>query len=344
MVRSGNGDNAEQRQRMKEMEAKLKEENKMRDREKRDLEEREKLKEEEKQRVIEESQRLKEEERQKVLQEAARKAMELKESETHVTESDDLEDDSVNSLLANLSDAGKVTKVDSSPVDPEAEAADRNLMTAVKHKSWLETRAMEALISGGINIVVPQEVQDLETIFGPGAAQHQLAIEYQGNVNEETGNLDHSQTESDGMEDSDNSDSDTSEGRKTSTPTRGKKRHKKPGLDSSGSLSPVSFDGDTDQLESRDKKLKFDGGVEGVVGKNSQGVVELQQQEVRGEQPGEQQLGDQKHGEQEPGDQSQGDTSVAGKEDRMDSEVTVGEVLSGAPPESSCPGGSGGGV
>jgi hypothetical protein len=249
---------------MKEMEAKLKEENKMRDREKRDLEEREKLKEEEKQRVIEESQRLKEEERQKVLEEAARKAMELKESETHVTESDDLEDDSVNSLLANLSDAGKVTKVDSSPVDPEAEAADRNLMTAVMHKSWLETRAMEALISRGINIVVPQEVQDLETIFGPGAAQHQLAIEYQGNVNEETGNLDHSQTESDGMEDSDNSDSDTSEGRKTSTPTRGKKRHKKPGLDSSGSLSPVTFDGDTDQLESRDKKLKFDGGVEGL--------------------------------------------------------------------------------
>ena len=133
-------------------------------------------------------------------------------------------------------------------------------------------------------------------------------------------------------------------GRKTSTPTRGEKRHKKPGLDSSGSLSPVTFDCDTDQLESRDKKLKFDVGVEGVVGKNNQGVVELQQQGVRGQQPGEHQLGDQKHREQEPGDQSQGDTSVAGQENRMDSEVIVGEVLSGAPPESSCPGGSGGGV
>ena len=80
------------------------------------------------------------------------------------------------------------------------------------------------------------------------------------------------------------------------------------------------------------------------MGKNNQGVAELQQQEVRGQQPGEHQLGDQKHGEQEPGDQSQGDTSVAGQENRMDSEVIVGEVLSGAPLESSCPGGSGGGV
>jgi hypothetical protein len=57
------------------------------------------------------------------------------------------------------------------------------------------------------------------------------------------------------------------------------------------------------------------------VGKNNHGVVELQQQEVRGQQHGEQQLVDQKHGEQE-----QGDISVAEKENRMNSEVTVGEV------------------
>ena len=189
VVRSGNVDNAEQSQRIKEMEAKLKEENKLRDREKRELEERERLKEEEKQKVIEEKQRLEKEERQKVLKEAAKKAEELKESKKDVSD-DDLEDDSMNTLLANVGEAGKETKVDSSPVDPEAEAADRNLITAVKHKSWLEARALDSLISRGINIVVPQEVQDLETIFGLGAAQHQLAIEYQGIVNQETGNLD----------------------------------------------------------------------------------------------------------------------------------------------------------
>ena len=40
VVRSGNGDSFEQKQRIKEMEAKLKEDNKIRDREKGDLEER----------------------------------------------------------------------------------------------------------------------------------------------------------------------------------------------------------------------------------------------------------------------------------------------------------------
>ena len=103
--------------------------------------------------------------RQKGIEEAARKAKPMKESELDVITNDyNFEDDDiVNSLLANLSDSGQVAKVDSSPVDPEAEATDRTLITAVKHKSWLEARAMEALISRGIHLVVPQDVQDLET-------------------------------------------------------------------------------------------------------------------------------------------------------------------------------------
>ena len=63
------------------------------------------------------------------------------------------------------------------------------------------------------------------------------------------------------MEDDDNSDSDISEGRKTSTPTRGEKMQKQAELDSSGSLSPVSKgNGEKFQHELRDKKLRFDGG------------------------------------------------------------------------------------
>ena len=84
------------------------------------------------------------------------------------------------------------------------------------------------------------------------------------------------------------------------------------------------------------------------MGKKSQGVVELQQHEVRGQQPVDQQhaLGDIKQGGLDPGegDKESGEACVAEQEDRRSSEVTVGEVLSGAPPESSSSGGSGGGV
>ena len=90
---------------------------------------------------------------------------------------------------------------------------------------------------------------------------------------------------SEGMED-DNSDSDISqgEGMKTSTPTRGKK-HKKPGLDSSGSLSPVSSSEGGDQHESRDKKLRIDAGDKvssagGLLGRENQWNLGLKQQEL----------------------------------------------------------------
>ena len=55
VVRTGNGDNPEQTQRVNDMEAKLKEENKRRDREQKEWEEREKLKQKEKTSVIEEA-------------------------------------------------------------------------------------------------------------------------------------------------------------------------------------------------------------------------------------------------------------------------------------------------
>ena len=70
----------------------------------------------------------------------------------------------------------------SSSAIPEAEAAaERALLTSLKHNVWKESRFLEKFSSlEGITIEVPEELRDLETIFGPGAAQHQMAIEYSG--------------------------------------------------------------------------------------------------------------------------------------------------------------------
>ena len=350
VVRSGQGENTEQSQRIKDMEAKLKEENKLRDKEKKDHEERERLKEVERERVIEE---------------AAENARQLKESKSDVNGSNDtdFEDDGVNTLLANIVDPEPVAKGDCSSVDPEAEAADKTLLTAIKHKSWLESRAVGNLIAGGLNLVVPQDVQELERIFGPGAAQHQLAIEYQGKGEEQPGGSNDSLSdESEGMDmdDDDNSeisDSDQSQVRKTSTPNRrkrGKKRIKEPGLDSSGSLSPV-VGGGADPQESKDKKLRFDGGEklpgEGVLGMKPQGVHGVQQHELSDQQhgahqPGAHQLGEHQLGEQKQGDfllEEQHQTNYCDAGHENSPEVTVGEVLPATLPGSTEPGGGGDG-
>ena len=216
----------------------------------------------------------------------------------------------------------------------------------------------------------------MSSITGPGAAQHQLAIEYQGKKGEEQpGASDDSISEStegmefDNDENSEISDNDQSQVRKTSTPKRrkrGKKRFKEPGLDSSGSLSPVGGGG-TDQKESKDKKLKYDGdgklsgkGISvnkwtGVkqqqelgnqqLGAHQQGTKQLGAQQLGVQQPGVQQLGEGQLGEQNQADlleEQQQANCETGLENS--SEVTVGEVLPAAPPGSTEPGGGGGGV
>ena len=112
---------------------------------------------------------MKEKERGKV--EDAEICGQQKESGTSIGGSSDtdFEDDGVNSLLANIVDRVEPNpEGKSSPVDPESEAADKTSMTAIKHKSWLEARAMEKMIAKGVTIVVPQEDRELERIFGEG--------------------------------------------------------------------------------------------------------------------------------------------------------------------------------
>ena len=384
------------------MEAKLKEENKLRDKERKDQEERERLKEEEKKRVIEEAaenarqlekknleerERLKEEEeRKRLIDEKTENDKQESKPEGNGSNDTDFEDDAVNSLLANIVDPAPQVRSDCSPVDPEAEAADRTLMTAIKHKSWLEARAVKNLIDRGLEIDVPQEVQDLERIFGPGAAQYQLAIEYQGEGEEQPVVSDDSlsdSTEKMDLNDDENSeisDSDQSQVRKTSTPKRRKRgRHKEPGLDSSGSMSPVEG-GAADPKESKDKKLRYDEGEklseEGIKGSGPIGIqqqVELGDQQHGVHQPEELQLGapqhgpqqqgelqygpqkleegehrEQLHGEQQCGEQQLGDHLLEEQQQANcdaeledSSEVTVGEVLL-ASPGSTEPGGGGG--
>ena len=112
--------------------------------------------------------------------------------------------------------------------------------------------------------------------------------------------------------------------------------------------------GGADPQESKDKKLRFDGGEklpgEGVLGK-PQGVHGVQQHELGdqqhgADQPWVHQLGEQQLGEQEQGDflleEQQQTNCDAGHENS--SEVTVGEVLPAALPGSTEPGGGGGGV
>ena len=106
------------------------------------------------------------------------------------------------------------------------------------------------------------ETQELERIFGPGAAQQQLALEYQtgdkndvedvGNESDQDRNTSTSSEETEGEVIDEVSMSDAS-----STPTReprGKKRFNKTGLDSSSSLSQVR----REAVQSGNKKFRFE--------------------------------------------------------------------------------------
>ena len=109
----------------------MKEYNKRKDREKRELEDRKRFEEEE----IEKQKQLAETERRKVFEDAASKARLLitgKIVRDSAVSEDCFDDVSDDSLLAHV--AGKAA-------DPEAKAGYRALVTAMKHKSWLEARS-----------------------------------------------------------------------------------------------------------------------------------------------------------------------------------------------------------
>ena len=343
VVRSGQGDGDVQRQKIVDMEAKLKEENKKRDREKKELEDQKKLEDEEVERkrllVIAERQevldRVKDNARQvtndnknwnddiddqendalllkvagqenrqsgvqKALADAdqenvsllsvsvskAQTQVEVAERKIVSEEDEKLDADSEHCFIDESDDSllSKVADVDGQSSNSEALAGDRALMTAVKHRSWLESRSERNMMEAEVNLSLSlTETQELERVFGSGAAQHQLAIcqisdsylpdEMSGDKKVEEGNVDagnssagdesdqdsRESTSNEVTEDKNNDDETMSEASgdesdpemKTSTPTRGRKRLKMAGGDSTSSLSPV-------RDFSSDKKFKFD--------------------------------------------------------------------------------------
>ena len=104
VVRSGQGESVEQTQRIKDMEAKLKEENKRKDKERKEYEERE---------------RFKQVEREKVIEDAALKARELSKDTIASTENDDdMTDDSFEESFGNM--PGVSNKIVMSTSDPKS--------------------------------------------------------------------------------------------------------------------------------------------------------------------------------------------------------------------------------
>ena len=283
VVRSGQGDDSEQRQRTKDFEAKLKADNKRRDSEQKEIEERLRVEKEEAGR----QKRVVEEERKKVIDDVERKARELNAGKVDADRdsancfNDVSAGDDDDSLLVRAAGVIGVTGVESSDslseaADPEAEARDRALLTAIKHKSWLEARSVRDMMGSGVHLNLSlNKAQELERIFGPGAAQQQLALEYQaGNKNdgedvdnesdqERNTTVSIEDTGGEVVDDENMSDESVVEDMKTSTPTReprGKKRLNKSGFNSSISLSPVrNISDESAQLGSAEsKKLRFD--------------------------------------------------------------------------------------
>ena len=113
-----------------------------------------------------------------MIDDIAKKARELNAGNVDANSEDCFGDLSDGSLLSKVADmAGQSVESD----DPEAEARDRALLTAIKHKSWLESRSVRNVVESGVHLnLTTDEAQELERIFGPGAAEHQLAIQHQG--------------------------------------------------------------------------------------------------------------------------------------------------------------------
>ena len=271
VVRSGQDDSEEQKNRVREMERKLREDNQRKDKERRDLEE-QKMKEDE------EAERLRQKnvvERQRVFEELTAKAKQARDEEEarqvkilrKVVTVDTLQEGEGGDLLSmeDCSDAelllaagigGQevgVVHVSHEP-DPVFAAGQRARMTVKQHVAWLEQRRVTGLVGELVNFSVHPE---LERIFGPGATR--LAIDFQASapveypVSVETESMEGGKLDcNEDLERSDSGDigdqANKQEKFQASTPKpqrpRGKKRFRRGGRDSSE--SNVSGDSGSD--------------------------------------------------------------------------------------------------
>ena len=171
VVRSGNGESGAHAARVKEMERKVREENLRKDvlqREQEDALQRRKDEEElQKQNDILV--------RQKAFEEAASKAKLLKEQEGIVVDSNSCSDDDFLRVVENLDQSPSSSSVVDKTSGPVLRFNDSSLLTAIKHKSWLESKLSSRLQEPVLNLTLDQE---MGLGFSGGATR--LAIEYQG--------------------------------------------------------------------------------------------------------------------------------------------------------------------
>ena len=256
VVRSGQGDSEQSREKVREMEMKIKEDNKRRDKERKEVEENERFEKEE----VERKKNLYKAEKQFAVQKAM---IDAQEATVHVNYlSEEVEGDGDDALFSNvvgiIEDEVKsksCSKYQEIVTSAESNAREKALQTAIKHKTWLEQRSTEKLTTS-MNI-------ELERIFGPGAGQ--LAIEFQVSNHEDDNEASEHNEDADGNEPSDTSgdELDPSLGRMSSTPTRqaarrGRKRMTRNSDDSTASLSPVREPlSDSEEGKNKDKKFKL---------------------------------------------------------------------------------------
>ena len=248
VVRSGSGETEVQKARREEIENKIKEDNRRRDREKRFMEEKKKAEEEEA-----EYQRMQaEQDRRKAIEDVEKKAKQLRElerekqkKETEITNdtdqnSDAFEDDQFLDEVA-LATPAHIEVPGDEQLHLDLAAGSRAMQVAVQHNSWLRNRAGGLPRTETLNITVDRS---LETVFGPGATL--LAIEYEGNHPNPGEGLAESETEfsSDscsggnlGTGRSDNFVSSTP--KKTKSGRIRKRKRGKGGLGEVGGVSPI---------------------------------------------------------------------------------------------------------
>ena len=231
VVRSGQVDDNEQRQKTQDFESKLKADNKKRDREQKELEERIRVEKEEAGR----QKQVADAERKKVIDDVASKARELMAGKVDADRENSFDDaidvdsagDDDDSLVVRAAGVIGVTEVGSG--DSVSEASSRSRLVAIQHKEWLDERT---ILGENLNLTLNPE---LERIFGPGATR--LALQYQGNEQVENP-VDEKSSESDAMDAGVTSEKSFV----TSTPkkhrSKRKKRHRSEDRVSDASTSP----------------------------------------------------------------------------------------------------------
>ena len=172
VVRSGNGENEAHASRVKEMERKVREENLRKDQERIELEA---VKQREDAEI--ELHRMEDlQVRQKALDEASAKARLLKEQEDNDSWSASDVADMLDQSVTNSSLVHAVTDQAGKCGEPAVKFIDRSLLTAIRHRSWLEARAACRQNEARFSLTLDPRL-DLALTVGMSS---RLAIEYQG--------------------------------------------------------------------------------------------------------------------------------------------------------------------